>query len=287
MLTLTFMRRASIKPYLYLLPALLLAAAFTFLPLLKALGASFLTVSASGKVQGWAGLSNYLRLFRDTWFRRSILNTLQFALIFVPLNTALVLLASSLTRHKSSPLAEYLFSMPLAVSLASASLIFKELFKGKVNIINRIFGTACPWLESPGTAMAVLALLGVFLDFGLDYLLLLSAFRSTDRDILDAARLDGAGGLQLYFRIELPMIRSMLGVVVFMALKEALLISAPVMILTEGGPYRSTETVMYFYYLEAFKSGNRAVESTVAVLAVLASVLLMTALNLLRRNSDE
>ena len=287
MLTLTFMKRAVLKPYLYLLPSLALALLFTLLPLLKALGASFLTVSSSGRVLGWAGLGNYSQLFSDPWFRKSLSNTLVFALLFVPLNTFLALLAASLTRRKTSAAVEYIFSMPLAVSLASFSLIFKELFKGKVNIVNRIFSISFPWLENPGTAMSALVLLGVFLDFGLDYLLLLSAFRSINHDMLDAGRLDGADGAKLYLYIELPAVRSMLGVVVFMALKEALLISAPVMILTEGGPFRSTETVMYFYYLEAFKSGNRAVESTIAVLAVAVSVLLMSLLGLIRRHSDD
>ena len=287
MLTLISMKRASAKPYLYILPALCLAFLFTFLPLLKAFSVSFLTVGASGQVRGWAGISNYTGLFQDPWFRKSLLNTLRFTALFVPLNTFLVLLSSSITRQKASKAVEFVFSMPLAVSLASASLLFKELFKGKVNIINRITGLECPWLESPGTAMLTLVFLGVFLDFGLDYLLLLSSFRSIDKELLDAASLDGASGTQAYWHIEIPSVKGMLSVVVFMALKEAILISAPVMILTEGGPYRSTETVMYFYYLEAFKSGNRGVESTIAVLAVLASLVVMTALSRLRRDDNE
>ena len=64
-----------------------------------------------------------------------------------------------------------------------------------------------------------------------------------------------------------------------------LLTAAPVMILTEGGPFRSTETVMYFYYLEAFKSGNRAVESTIATLSAAVSMLSMALIAIRRKHA--
>ena len=76
----------------------------------------------------------------------------------------------------------------------------------------------------------------------------------------------------------------MLSAVIFMALKDAVMISAPVMVLTEGGPFRSTETIMYYYYLEAFRSGNRAAGTTIAVLMVLFSILIMSILSRRRRD---
>ena len=85
--------------------------------------------------------------------------------------------------------------------------IFKEIFRGSVSVAGRIFRTDAAWLEEPGTAMLVLAILGVFLDFALDYLLLLSAFRSTDRSIIEAAEIDGATKWQLYWDVVLPLAR--------------------------------------------------------------------------------
>ena len=76
----------------------------------------------------------------------------------------------------------------------------------------------------------------------------------------------------------------MLHTTIFIALKDAVLISAPVMVLTGGGPFRSTETVMYYYYLEAFRSGNRAVGTTIATLMVLSSAGIMSLVMRRRRN---
>ena len=161
--------------------------------------------------------------------------------------------------------------------------LFKEIFRGEVSIANRILSTSLLWLDERGSAMAVLVILGLFLDFAIDYILLISSFRSIDRSIIEAAEIDGAGSARMLFQIETPAIKTMLAITIFMALKDAILISAPVMVLTEGGPFRSTETIMYFYYLEAFKSGNRAYESTISSMMVLSSALLMGAIALIRR----
>ncbi len=96
-------------------------------------------------------------------------------------------------------------------------------------------------------------------------------FRSIDRSVIEAARMDGAGGWRLYWNVEVPMIKDTVLVTVFLALKDAILISAPIIILTEGGPYRSTETVMFYYYTEAFRSGNRAVQNALSSLVLTLS----------------
>ncbi|MBQ3317697.1 MAG: sugar ABC transporter permease, partial [Spirochaetales bacterium] len=208
-----------------------------------------------------------------------------FIVLFVPANTFLTLLAASLTRRKSrhSHVPEYRFFSPVAISLSAYSLLFKELFRGKSSVINRILGLESGWITEPAGAMVTLVILGVFLDFGIDYILLMCAFRSTDRNVIEAARMDGAGGWRLFFDMELPMIRETVLVTVFLALKDAILISAPIIILTEGGPFRSTETIMFYYYVEAFKSGNRAVQNSLASLVLTLAACAMAVYNIRRR----
>ncbi len=271
------MRKETKKAYLFLTPALLLSLVFSIYPSLSAVVESFLTVSNSGKIQGFAFLDNYRILFSDPAFLNAVKNTGIFILLFVPLNTFFTLLAASLTRRKSrhSWTVEYIFFMPLAVSLSAYSLIMKELFRGKNSVVNNIFHTSLGGITTPSGAMLTLVILGIFLDFGLDYILLLCSFRSIDKSIIEAARMDGAGGRTLFFSIELPQIIHTVLVTVFLAVKDALLISAPVIILTEGGPYRSTETIMFYYYTEAFRSGNRAVQNALSSVILYAAVVFM------------
>ena len=265
------------EPYILLLPAVTLALIFSILPFSRSIVLSFLRVTQNGRIIGFAALDNYRNLFSDKAFVQSISHTLLFVALFLPLNTALTLAAAAITRRKTrrSGLAEFIFFSPLAVSLSAYSMIFSEMFRGRISIINRILSMDMLWLESPGSAMAVLVMLSVFLDFGLDYILLLSSFRSIDKSVIEAAEIDGCSGIRTLFMIELPQIRPMLLITVFMALKDALLISAPVMLLTEGGPFRSTETVMYYYYLEAFRSSNLQKGRAISTLMVEVSMILV------------
>lgn len=275
------------EPYLLILPALVLALAFYIVPFLRSVIFSFLRITQGGELIGIAGLDNYRSLFADRAFLASIWHTLLFVLLFIPVNTFLTLSAAALTRRKRKhgAIFEFIFFSPLAVSLSAYAAIFSEMFRGRVSIINRIFSLDMLWLESPESAMVALVALSVFLDFGLDYILLLSAFRTVDRSMIEAAEIDGCGSLGTLFHIELPAIRNMLLVTVFLALKDAVLISAPVMLLTEGGPYRSTETIMYYYYLEAFRSSNLQKGRAISSLMVVLSALIVTLMG--RRRNDE
>ena len=270
--------RKTLKAYLFIAPALLIALVFYIYPFLKSFIFSFLTINQRGHITGFAFLENYKTLFRDKAFINSVRNTLRFTILFVPLNTLLTVGAATLTRktHRFSSIAETIFFTPMAISLSGASLIFSLMFRGRVSIVNRIFHLSIEWLGERAPAMLVLVLLGVFLDFGIDFILLLTALKSNDKSVLEAAELDGAENERLFFCIELPMIKNIVIATVFLAIKDALLIVAPIMIVTEGGPFRSTETMMFYYYIEAFKSGNRAIANTLSVLLVAFAALLMT-----------
>lgn len=280
------------KAYLYLLPSLIVAALFYWYPSIKSIVESFLVVNQSGKILGFAGLDNYRRLFSDQAFLHSLKVSLTFILLFVPANTAVTLLAASLTRRPSrhSFIPEYIFFTPVAVSLSAYSLLMREIFRGEASVLNNLLSTTFSGITTPAGAMAVLVVLGIFLDFGLDYILLMCAFRSIDRSVLEAARMDGAGGWRLYWCVEVPMIKETVLVTIFLALKDAILISAPIIILTEGGPYRSTETVMFYYYTEAFRSGNRAVQNALASIVLSVAGVGMCVYSVLknrRRHFDE
>ncbi len=282
------MRKEARNAYLFLLPSVVLSLVFSIYPSLSAIIQSFLTVSNSGKVMGFAFFNNYKILFSDPSFLNALKNTLVFVIIFVPANTFFTLLCASLTRRKSrlSFIPEFIFFMPLAVSLSAYSLVMKELFRGKSSVINNILSSSFGGITTEKGAMIVLVILGIFLDFGLDYILLLCSFRSIDKSIIEAARMDGAGGERLFFMIELPQVKHTVFVTVFLAIKDALLISAPVIILTEGGPYRSTETIMFYYYTEAFRSGNRAVQNTLSSLILYAVIIFMVFYHWRKKNEN-
>lgn len=270
-------KKFSLKPYLFILPSLVIAITFLWLPSIKSIFESFFSVNQSGKILSFSFLNNYISLFKDSAFINSLKVTLKFTLIFLPINTFVTLLSVLLTRNKSrlGSICEYVFFLPLSLSLSGFCIIFKELFKGKASVFNELFHLNFMGLQSPLGALIVLVIISLLLDFGVNYILLLSSFRSEDKDIIEAGELDGVTPLSSFFLIELPMAKETIIATIFLALKNALLISQPVIILTEGGPFRTTETMMFYYYIEAFKSGNRGIQNALTSLIILISGVLM------------
>jgi sn-glycerol 3-phosphate transport system permease protein len=225
----------------------------------------------------FVGLDNFRELSASGNFRDSLRNTFRFTAMFVPANILACLGAALLCYRKRRGTAfnELLFLLPMAVALSSAALIFKAMFNPTIGIVNWILGIDVDWFNDPAMAMFTLVALGVWLDIGLDFVLLLAALRNVPTQLVEAAAMEGANAWRKFFSIQLPMISPTLLFVVCTNVKDALLISAPVMILTEGGPYRSTQTLVYQMYLEGFKSGNYTLGSTIGVVVFLLSVVML------------
>ena len=277
--------RCDKRGYLYVLPAVILVAVFSYYPFIKAFISSFFIENQLGEITEFVGLENYKALFSNDFFIQSVKTTFLLAVIFVPVNTILTLAAASFVRRKTryNELIGALYIIPLAFSMSLLALIFKQIFNPVNSIINRVFNLDIVWLNDRTSAITAIVVLCVFLDFALDYILLLSAFRKIERNIIEASLIDGANEAQRYFRIELPLIVPTLIMTIFIALKDVLLISAPIMLMTEGGPFRSTESVMFYYYIEAFRGHNKAAESTISSITVIFSSLLLIVYSLIQK----
>ena len=277
--------RCDKRGYLYVLPAVILVAVFAYYPFIKAFISSFFIENQLGEITEFVGLENYKALFSNEFFIQSVKTTFLLAAIFVPVNTILTLAAASFVRRKTryNELIGALYIIPLAFSMSLLALIFKQIFNPVNSIINRVFNLDIVWLNDRTSAITAIVVLCVFLDFALDYILLLSAFRKIERNIIEASLIDGANEAQRYFRIELPLIVPTLTMTIFIALKDVLLISAPIMLMTEGGPFRSTESVMFYYYIEAFRGHNKAAESTISSITVIFSSLLLIVYSLIQK----
>ncbi len=273
------MKKAKLKPYLLLLPAILLAGLFVYYPLVKTFISSFFAISFSGKLKSFVGLANYKALFSRTELLHSVLVTLRFALFFVPFNTIIILLTALLCEkeRKSSPFFETVFFLPMALSLSSTCLVFKFMFNPSLGIINSIFHLKINWIDSPLAANFSLLTLCIFLDFGINFILFLTALRSIEKDVVSAAVLDGANTFTLIWKIKLPLIKPTLSFIIFMGIKDSLMMSVPPMILTEGGPFKETQTLIYYYYNLVFRSNSyaqgAAISSLIFIVCILAIVI--------------
>ena len=273
------------KPYLLVLPALLLAVVFAYRPFVMTLLNSLHTVNLGGVRMQFVGLENYQRLFGNESFQASLSNTLRFTLFFVPTNIIICLSAALLSNRegKLATLNQIFFFLPMAVGLSSAMMIIKMMFNPSIGIINHLFTTDVQWFNDPKAAMALLVIAGVYLDIGFNFLLLSAALRNVPKELVEVADLEGAGSFNIFRYLQLPLIAPTLVFILVTNIKDAMLISSPVLILTEGGPFRSTQTLVYQMYLEGFKSGNYAMGSAIATIVFLLTFIVLLSLMHLER----
>jgi len=273
-------RRQSFLPYLLILPMLLFALGFVYYPFLQTVLHSFSIVNARGEITGFAGLSQFRYLFSRREFGIAIRNTLQLTLINVPITLLLTLVFSYLCirKRRLSPILEGLFALPMVVAMSSISLIFKVLLNPTVGYVNYALHLNIGWFEDRHTAMAGILLLTVWMGIGFNFLLFLSAFRDIDQDILFAAELEGAGRLRLLFSMQLPLMLPTFFYVLCTNMIQALMTNGPILILTQGGPSRSTTTLIYLMYTSGYASSNYSVAACVSLITFAMTFLFTAAL---------
>ncbi|MBR1606719.1 MAG: sugar ABC transporter permease [Clostridia bacterium] len=262
------MRRV-LKPYLYLLPMLVFALGFVYYPFAKTVAQSVSVVNFRGEITGFAGLENFRYLFSRREFSIAMQNTLKLMLINVPVTLILTCLLAWFSNRRTflSPVYETLLALPMTVSMPVITLIFKVLLNPSVGFVNYALGLDVGWYTDRHTAMAGILMLTVWMGIGFNYVLILNAFRGIPEDLIGCARLDGAGPLRMLFSIQLPLISPTLLYVVCTNMIQAMMTSGPVMILTQGGPSRSTTTLIYLMYTAGYRSANYGLAACVSLVA--------------------
>lgn len=259
--------KEKLKPYLFLLPMLLLAAGFVYYPFFKTFMYSFSTVNAKGEITAFVGLENFRYLFSRREFSAALTNTLHLAALNVPITVALTLFFAVLCarRRRISPVAETMFALPMAIAMSAIALIFKVLLNPTVGYVNHLFGLNFGWYRDKNTAFYGILLLTIWMGIGFNFLLFLSALRGVPDDVIGSACLDGAGPVTIFFRIQLPLITPTLLYVVCTNLVQALMTSGPIMVLTQGGPSRSTTTLIYMMYTSGYGSSNYSLAACISI----------------------
>lgn len=265
-----------LKPYLFLIPILLFSCVFVYYPFVKTFLYSFTVVNFKGQITGFAGLENFAYLFTFRTFGTALRNTLWLTAMFVPLNLCfslgLALLASK--KRRFGFIYEIMFSLPMAVSMAAASMIFRLLLNPSVGIVNHLLHLNIGWFEDRKWAMAGILLVCLWMGLSFDFLLFLSALRGVPESLMEAAVLDGAGTLTKLVRIQLPLVTPTILFVVCTNIVLSMMTSGPVLIITQGGPARSTSTLIYLMFTSGYQSSNYSQASCISIVAFLMTFVL-------------
>jgi len=256
-------RKSNIRfaPYLFILPCFIGIIFFTAGPLIMSLIMSFFDWPVIGEPD-FIGLGNYIELFTaDSQFYSSLAITFKFSAIFVPLTIVLSLaLALIITKPvKGMSLFRVVFYLPTVVSSVAISIIWGWILNRDYGILNyflSLLGINGPdWLNSKQWAIVALIIASGW-TVGTLMLVFYTALKGISAEIYEAAKIDGAGEIRTFFRITLPLISPTLLFNIVTSFISSLQNLALVMLLTEGGPMKSTFMYGMFVYNNAFSKSR-------------------------------
>ncbi|WP_145948295.1 carbohydrate ABC transporter permease [Paenibacillus sp. Y412MC10] len=251
-------RRGGAAPYLFIFPWIFGFLVFTLGPLLFSLVISFFDWPIVGKVT-FIGLGNYVEMFTDDpLFWKSLMVTLKFAVLFVPLNIIVALGLAMLLNQKvrGSAIFRTAFYLPSVISGVALAMIWSWVYSGDYGILNyflSIFGIQGPdWLNDTKwslVAMVVASLWGQ----GSMMLIFLAGLKGIPKDLYESASIDGAGKLRQFVSVTVPMITPTILFNLITSIIAAFQQLTLALLLTGGGPMKATYFYAMYMYENAFK----------------------------------
>ncbi|WP_411346778.1 carbohydrate ABC transporter permease [Paenibacillus sp. WLX1005] len=243
---------------LFLAPSLVLFSIFLFYPLLKSVYLSVHSTTPRGDVAKYIGLRNFEKLFDSGHFLSSLWVTFEFMLFTVPTSIllALILAAICRTHLRGSKIFRFLFSLPIAISVGTGSVIWMMLFHPTLGMLNYILQSlglpAVQWLTSPDWALLSISLMTIWMNVGFLFILLLGGMEGVPEDIYESAKMDGASPIRTFIQLTLPLISPTLFFASVTSMIGAFQSFGQIHILTKGGPMNSTNVLVYNLYQDAF-----------------------------------
>lgn len=239
---------------IFLPPALLLFTIFVVLPIGEAAWYSGFNWNGFGKPTRWIGLDNYRFVFDSrgfgTAFRNNLLIIAVSLLIQLPLALTLALMLAD--RFRGSVALRMLFFLPYVLAEVATGLIFSFIYDGNYGLLAsiwRVFGAEAPHLlASTQTSMLAILIVVVWKYFGFHMMLFIAALQGMDKNLVEAARIDGASRWQVLRFVVIPLLYPTIRLSVFFAVVGSLQLFDLVMPLTRGGPADSSNTMVSFLY---------------------------------------
>ncbi|HLM42054.1 MAG TPA: sugar ABC transporter permease [Microvirga sp.] len=239
---------------LFLPPALMLFSLFVVLPVGEAAWYSGFNWNGFGTPRNWIGFDNYRFVFDNkafgTAFRNNLLIIVVSLLVQLPLALALALILAQ--RFRGAVALRMVFFLPYILAEIATGLMFSFVYDGDYGLlasIYRQFGAEAPHLlASPQTSFLAILIVIVWKYFGFHMMLFIAALQGLDRNIVEAARIDGASRFQLLRFVIIPSLYPTIRLSVFFAIVGSLQLFDLVMPLTRGGPADSSHTMVSFLY---------------------------------------
>lgn len=268
--------KRNIVAWLFMLPYLLFFAAFMAYPIIRGFGLSFFKVSL-GKQGVFVGLDNYIKIFGDKNFWQTLGNTLFFVLISTPVITAFGFIMAMLVNSKlrGTTFVRSVYFAPYVLSMSVVTGLWIFIFQPYLGLISTVTGNEMFWLTTKGLAWIAILATTIWWTIGFNMILCLAGLQDIPEEIYEAARIDGASGGQILFRITIPMMRGVLVMVIMLQAIQSFKLFGQPYLMTGGGPANHTKTIVHYIYQTGFVERNMGVSTAMSFIFFIV-VLLFT-----------
>ncbi|MCR8636845.1 carbohydrate ABC transporter permease [Paenibacillus radicis (ex Xue et al. 2023)] len=267
---------------LYVLPIFLFLGVFIYYSLFDTFITSLYKWNGISKDKTFIGLDNYVQLFTDPIFYQAIRNTFVYMVLTIVVQMLLGLFIALLlkTNVKLKALYKIVFFLPVVLSHSVVSYVFRHIYDANDGSLNRALeaigfdALALSWLADPDIALYSIIVINIWAWTGFSFVMYYAALTLIDKELYEAAKIDGASPFRTIVSITFPLLRSTHFSLIILGVIGSLKQFDYVFLTTGGGPGRSTELLSTYIYKKAILEYNAGYSSAMAVILLVLALLI-------------
>lgn len=266
----------SITAWVFVLPAILGIFIFIIIPIFCSLGLSFTKWDLLNPIR-FVGFDNYKLIFSEPLFYKILLNTVVFALSVSVLGVIIPLILASILNSKirGSEFFKSAYFLPFITPMVVIGIVWAWIFDPNIGFLSQILHLHINWLYDSKFAMPALIIVNVWKLIGYNMLIFLSGFSNISQSLFESAKIDGANSVQVFKNITVPLLSPTIFFVVIITAISSFQVFDLIYLMTEGGPFDSTNVLVYAIYKNAFEYFNVGKASAIAYV-LFAIILVLT-----------
>lgn len=277
-------RNENLWGWAFIFPTMLGLIVLNIYPIFSTIYQSFFKTGDFGKGNIFVGLQNYQKVFSDGEVWVSLGNTIKYAIVEVPFSIAIALVLAVLLNRKMKGRSFYrtVIFLPMVCAPAATAMVWRWLYNAEFGLINHIFGTKIKWVSDPKIALYSIAVIGIWSVIGYNMVLFLSGLQEIPRDYYEAAKIDGATGINAFFHITLPLLSPTIFFVLVTRVISAMQVFDLIyMVIEKNNPaFTKVQSLVYLFYNYSFEQNNMGYGATIVVV-LLVVIMILTVLQMI------
>lgn len=261
---------------IFILPAILGTFIFIIIPVICSFGLSFTEWDLLNPIK-FVGFENYKLLFNDDLFSKILINTVVFALSTSILGVIIPLILASILNSKirGSEFFKTAYFLPFITPMVVIGIIWAWIFDPNIGLLNQVLQININWLYDSKFALPALIVVSVWKLIGYNMIIFLSSLSSISNSMFEAAKIDGANAIQIFKNVTIPLLSPTIFFVIIITAISSFQVFDLIYLMTQGGPFDSTNVLVYAIYKNAFEYFNVGKASAIAYV-LFAIILILT-----------